>query len=154
MKPQTSAFLDKSRELLGRAGTMLGVGLNEDAGRTAYLAGLHAAQALIFESTGKTIKRHSGVQREFARLVKDDPRFDMELRAFLPRTYNLKAIADYETGAGSQVSSEAARNAIQAAAGLWSVCLAFFPRTAARQARRCRAKAMIVSRVCQTPRAA
>jgi uncharacterized protein (UPF0332 family) len=68
--------------------------LNEDAGRTAYLAGLHAAQALIYESTGKVIKRHSGVQREFARLVKDDPRFDMELRAFLPRTYHLKAIAE------------------------------------------------------------
>jgi len=38
------------------------------------------------------------VQGEFARLVKNDPRFDMELRAFLPRTYNLKAIADYQTG--------------------------------------------------------
>jgi len=34
---------------------------------------------------------------EFARLVKDDPRFDTELRAFLPRTYNLKAIADRPT---------------------------------------------------------
>jgi uncharacterized protein (UPF0332 family) len=115
MKPQTSAFLEKSRELLGRADTMLGVGLNEDAGRTAYLAGLHAAHALIFETTGKAIKRHSGVQREFARLVKDDPRFDRELRAFLPRTYNLKAIADYETGPALQVSAEAARDAIQTA---------------------------------------
>ena len=115
MKPQTGAFLDKSRELLDRAETMLGAGLNADAGRTAYLAGLHAAQALIFESTGKAIRRHSGVQREFARLVKDDPRYDMELRAFLPRTYNLKAIADYETGPGSQVSGESARDAVQTA---------------------------------------
>jgi hypothetical protein len=42
LKPQARAFLDKSRELLDRADTMLGVGLNEAAGRTAYLAGLHA----------------------------------------------------------------------------------------------------------------
>lgn len=43
VKPQTAAFLDKSRELLAEADTMLAVGLNEAAGRTAYLAGLHAA---------------------------------------------------------------------------------------------------------------
>ena len=79
MKPRTSAFLDQAGEHLARAGTMLGVGLNEDAGRAAYLAGLHAAQAFIFESTGRAVKRHSGVQTEFARLVKDDPRFDVEL---------------------------------------------------------------------------
>src|SRR5437870_2078967 len=41
MKPQTGAFLDKSRALLDQAGKMLGVGLNDAAGRTAYLAGLH-----------------------------------------------------------------------------------------------------------------
>ena len=46
MKPQSGAFLEKSLELLDQADTMLGVGLNEAAGRTAYLAGLHAAQAL------------------------------------------------------------------------------------------------------------
>jgi uncharacterized protein (UPF0332 family) len=77
--------------------------------------GLYAAQALIFESTDKARKRHSGVQREFARLVKDNPRFDVQLRAFLPRTYNLKTIADYETGPGSQVSPESAREAVQTA---------------------------------------
>lgn len=115
MKPQASAFLDKSRELLDDADTMLGVGLNEAAGRTAYLAGLHAAQALIFERTDRVFKRHSTVQRELGRLVKDDPRFDPALRAFLPRAYNLKAIADYETGPGSRVSPESAREAMQTA---------------------------------------
>jgi len=38
---------------LGEAETMLRVGLNEAAGRTAYLAAYHAAQALIFEHAGK-----------------------------------------------------------------------------------------------------
>ena len=70
MKPQSGAFLDKSRGLLGQAEKMLAVDLAEAAGRTAYLAGLHAAQALIFERTGKVIKRHRGVQNELQRLTK------------------------------------------------------------------------------------
>lgn len=115
MKPQAAAFLEKAQELLDRADTMLGVGLNEDAGRTAYLAGLHAAQAFLFETTGRVFKRHGTVQSEFGRLVKDEPRVDIELRAFLGRTYNLKAIADYETGPGSHVSPESAREATRTA---------------------------------------
>ena len=115
MKPETALFLEKSRGLLDQAETMLRVGLNEAAGRTAYLAGFHAAQGLVFETTGRVFKRHSTVQAEFGRMVKDDPRFDVALRAFLPRAYNLKSIADYGTGAGSQVSSESARDAIQTA---------------------------------------
>jgi uncharacterized protein (UPF0332 family) len=62
------------------------------------MAGLHEAQALIFERTSRVIKRHRGVQSELRRLTKDEPRFDLELSAFLGRTSNLKAVADYETG--------------------------------------------------------
>jgi uncharacterized protein (UPF0332 family) len=40
---------------------------------------------------------------------------DDELRTFLGRTYNLKAIADYETGPGAEVSPERAAEAITAA---------------------------------------
>jgi uncharacterized protein (UPF0332 family) len=87
----------------------------DEAGREAYLAGLHAAQALIVEATGKIVKTHRGVQREMARLTKDAPDFDIELRAFLGRTYNLKAIADYETGPGSKVSPESATDAMTTA---------------------------------------
>lgn len=115
MKPETALFLDKARELLEQAESMLGVNLNEAAGRTAYLAGFHAAQALIFETHGRVFKRHASVQGEFGRLVKDEPRFDVALRTFLPSTYNLKAIADYETGPGSHVSADSARAALQKA---------------------------------------
>jgi uncharacterized protein (UPF0332 family) len=115
LKPETALFLEKSRELLDQAEMMRGVGLNEAAGRTAYPAGFHAAQALVFETTGRVFKRHSSVQAEFGRLVKNDPRFDITLRAFLPRAYNLKSIADYGTGSGSHVSRESAREAIQTA---------------------------------------
>jgi len=100
MKSESAAFLQKSREAFDKAQGML-PRWPDEAGRAAYLAGLHAAQALIFENTGKVIKRHRGVQRELARLMKDQQRFDADLRAFLGRTYNLKAIADYETGPGS-----------------------------------------------------
>ena len=50
MTPQAGRFLEKAQELLAEAETMLGVGLNDAAGRTAYLAGFHAAQAFIFEA--------------------------------------------------------------------------------------------------------
>jgi hypothetical protein len=62
----------------------------DETGRAAYLAGLHAARAFIFETTGEVTKSHRRAQNEFRRLVKDDPRVDMELRAFLGRTFNLK----------------------------------------------------------------
>ena len=115
MKAQTSAYLDKSRELLDEANAILRIDLYEAAGRTAYLAGFHAAQALIFETSGRVYKSHSGVHGEFSRLVKDDPHVDDDLRAFLGRAYGLKAIADYETGPGSHVSAESARDAIATA---------------------------------------
>jgi len=87
----------------------------DEAGRAAYLAGFHAAQALLFEKTVRVFKTHKGVQAEFLKLTKDDPRFDSELRAFLGHAHNLKAIADYETGPGSKVSAEKAQAAIQTA---------------------------------------
>lgn len=37
---------------------------------------------------------------------------DDQIRAFLGRTYDLKAIADYETGPDSHISAERAREAI------------------------------------------
>ena len=115
MKPQSAAFLEKARDLLGRASALLAQEFTDEAGRAAYLAGHHAAQALIFERDDRVFKSHKGVQGELARLVKDDPRFDSELRAFLGRTYNLKAIADYETGPGSKVSHAQAAEAIATA---------------------------------------
>jgi len=66
VKAQTSAYLDKSRELLDEADAILRFDLYEAAGRTAYLAGFHAAQALIFETSGRIYKSHSGVQASLA----------------------------------------------------------------------------------------
>ncbi len=115
MTPQAVRFLEKAQKLLAEAEIMLSVGLTDAAGRTAYLAGFHAAQAFIFERAGRMLKSHKGVQTEFLRLTKDDPKVGAELRAFLPRAYNLKSIADYETGPGSEVSPETAKQTASAA---------------------------------------
>jgi uncharacterized protein (UPF0332 family) len=70
VKGQSDAFLEKSRELLDEAGDIFGINRHE----AAYMARFHAAQALIFETSGRIYKTHSGVQSEFSRLVKDDAR--------------------------------------------------------------------------------
>ena len=98
MTPEADRFLQTAQKHLERARIMLSVGLNEDTGRAAYLAGFHAAQAFIFEKIGKVLKTHKGVQTEFLRITKDDLCFKAELRIFLSHAYNFRAIADYETG--------------------------------------------------------
>ena len=73
MKPETALYLEKAQTLLSEAEAIFDIHVHEVAGRTVYLAGFHAAQALIFENTEKTPKTHSGVQTEFLRLTKSDP---------------------------------------------------------------------------------
>jgi uncharacterized protein (UPF0332 family) len=114
VKPETASYLEKAQTLLAEADAIFDIHLNEAAGRTAYLAGFHAAQAFIFEHTGKAPKTHSGVHTEFLRLTRDDPRLDSDLRIFLSQSYNLKAIADYETGPDSRVSFERVTRTIEA----------------------------------------
>ena len=115
MKPESAAFMEKSREFLVKAEGMRDNDWPDEAGRASYLAGLHAARALIFETSGEITKSHKRVQSEFGRLTRDDPRFDQELRAFLGRAYNLKVIADYETGPRSRVSGQSAGAAVRTA---------------------------------------
>jgi hypothetical protein len=54
--PEAKEHFDKARQCLIRARTILAAGVGEDAGRNAYLAAFHAAQALIAERTGKDAK--------------------------------------------------------------------------------------------------
>lgn len=98
MTPEAAGHLDKARECLMRARIILAAGIAEDAARAAYLAAFHGAQALIAERTGRVAKTHKGAHVAFARLTKDEPRIDMELRRFLPQSFNMKAVADYELG--------------------------------------------------------
>jgi uncharacterized protein (UPF0332 family) len=112
--PETEQFLDKERRLIDEAEATAGLGLSDAAGRAAYIAGFHVAQALLSEKTGRTAKTHRGVQTEFLRLTKDS-NLQPDLRAFLSHAYQLKAIADYETGENSRVSTEQATRAVATA---------------------------------------
>ena len=54
MTPEASEHLAKAREYLVKARGLPDVmHYNDEAGRAAYLAGFHAAQALICERTGR-----------------------------------------------------------------------------------------------------
>ena len=99
--------------MLIEADGMLGMKYYDAAGRAAYLSGFHAAHALISERTARAVKTHRGVNAELHCLTREDPRLDTELRAYLGRAYNLKAIADYETGPQSEVSPELATEAVE-----------------------------------------
>lgn len=112
MTPEAALFLSKAQRLLKEAEAMLGIGLFEAAGRSAYLAAFQAAQAYISESTGRVAKTHKGVHTEFQRLTAADLHLAHELRSFLSRAYNLKAIADYETHPDQEVTAERAAQAL------------------------------------------
>jgi len=113
--PEAARYIDKAQQCVINARISLSVKLTNDAGRGAYPAAFHAAQALIFERTGKVAKTHRGVHTVFARLVKREPQLDQSLPAFLQRTYNLKAVADYETGPDSDIAPERAAAAVDGA---------------------------------------
>lgn len=115
MTPEAAGYLDKARRCLAFARTNLDVGLGNDAGRNAYLAAFHAAQALVFERTGKIAKSHHGVHAEFSRLALAESGLDGECRRFLARSYNLKAVADYEVGPDSEIPLDRAATAIAGA---------------------------------------
>ena len=115
MTPEGERFLQNADDHLERGQIMIRDGLNYDAGRAAYLAAFHAAQALIFERTGKVAKTHKGVNIEFLRATRDDPCFTPEQRGFLSKAYDFKAVADYDTGPIADVSSQEAVDALEAA---------------------------------------
>ena len=115
MKPETRAYLDKAPQLLAHARAILAIDLGDDAGRDAYLAALHAAQALIFERSARVAKTHRGVHGLFIRLVAGEPLVDAGLRQFLSEGYKLKATADYEIGPEATVPLDAAAEAVATA---------------------------------------
>ena len=115
MTPESQAYLEKSKELLAEADSLLSHGFNNAAGRDAYLAGFHAAQALISEKVGKPARTHMGVHSEAHRLLSADPNIDQDLLKFLSRAYNLKAVADYETGPQAVIPMDRLNDAIELA---------------------------------------
>jgi uncharacterized protein (UPF0332 family) len=98
MKAETADYLAKARATLAGAQQIATLPLPHIAAREAYLAVFHAAEAYIFETTGKVAKTHRGVRSEFSRLAKDEPRIARDLIAFLGAAYQFKTRADYTVG--------------------------------------------------------
>jgi uncharacterized protein (UPF0332 family) len=107
--PEAEDHLVKAREYLSKARELLEVvHFHDEAARAAYLAGFHAAQALISERTGRIAKTHRGVRNAFARLSKDDPRLG-RFTQFLGKAYRRKEVVDYHVGPQAVVSESDAR---------------------------------------------
>ena len=70
--------------MLTRGQRMLAADLIEDAGRAAYLAAFHAAQAFIYERQRRTLKTHGGMRSEFAKLIRDDTSVRLICAALCP----------------------------------------------------------------------
>ena len=63
MKDAAHFLLVKASKLLLTAQSLIRDGYPNDAGRGAYLAAYHAAQAYIVDHTGRIAKTHSGTTR-------------------------------------------------------------------------------------------
>lgn len=114
-RPETAAYLAKARQLLKEAQIVVANDLPDAAGRAAYLAAFHAAQALVFDAAGKAARSHSGVRSEFARLARAEPRIGRVFPTFLARAYSLKENADYAIGHEAGVTVADAEQAIEMA---------------------------------------
>jgi uncharacterized protein (UPF0332 family) len=119
--PEAKEHLNKAHQCLVRARTILTSGVGEDAGRNAYLAAFHAAQALIAERTGKDAKTHRGVHAQFARLTRKRAAAWYRGGQFLAQAYDIKSIADYGLGPDSGVPIDRAGAPIDTAERFVSV---------------------------------
>lgn len=114
MKPETADYLGKARSTLADAAKIANLPLPHIAAREAYLAVFHAAEAYIFEHTGKVAKTHRGVRSEFSRLARSDQLVSRDLISFLGTAYQFKTVADYGT-AVVPISTEVASAAMSTA---------------------------------------
>jgi uncharacterized protein (UPF0332 family) len=90
VKAEAADYLAKAHATLEDARRIAALPLPHIAAREAYLAVFHAAEAYIFEQTGKAAKTHRGVRSEFARLAKAEPRIARDLVSFLGTAYQFK----------------------------------------------------------------
>jgi len=119
MKAETADYLEKARATVADARQIATLPLPHIAAREAYLAVFHAAQAYIFERTGKVAKTPRGVRSEFTRLSRTEPRIGRALVTFLGTAYQFKTRSDYTIGSTvAPITDPEATAAIDTAARL------------------------------------
>ncbi len=112
MNRESDYYLEKARRDLDEARKIMQISLPNVAARSAYYAVFHAAEAVIFDKTGRVAKTHRGVRVEFARVSKDDPRFPTTMTAFLAKVYGYKEISDYNVDPDVIITMQDAEDAI------------------------------------------
>lgn len=115
MKPETADFLTAADHALSKAHRIQAIDILDEAARHAYYAQFHAAQALIFERTGKIARTHKGVSKEFHKLAKAETAFPPGIASQLSKAYRYKETADYETGIVAPITLPLASDAIATA---------------------------------------
>jgi uncharacterized protein (UPF0332 family) len=120
MTPEAADYLGKARQCLDDARQIAAATpLHHIVAREAYLAAYHAAEAYLFERTGRAAKTHRGLRSEFSRLARSEPSIGREFLTFLAEGYEYKSIADYSIGSASPpITAEDGRSAIVTAARL------------------------------------
>ena len=121
MTPEAARYLDKARQCLADA-VLYQPLVPRIAGREAYLAAFHAAEALIYERTGKITKTHRGLRAQFGRITRGDSRVDRALSEFLGQAYELKSLADYGTGERRPFRSPPLRRPSKPPGASWTTC--------------------------------
>ena len=97
MKPEAADYLGKARQCLDDAKQIAAATpLHHIVAREAYLAAYHAAEAYLFERTGKAAKTHRGLRSEFGRLARGDPRIGREFLTFLAEGCEDKSNAELQ----------------------------------------------------------
>jgi uncharacterized protein (UPF0332 family) len=114
VKQETADALQRARQCLRDAARILPV-VPRVAAREAYLAAFQAAQALIWERTGRVSKTHRGVRAQFSLLTRDEPQFSHDHVLFLAHGYEIKSWADYGSGPQGYVIPITPSEAIEAA---------------------------------------
>ena len=115
MKPQATSFLSAADRAIANRHTVLTVNIPDQAARLAYYAQFYAAQALIFERTGKIAKTHKGVAAQFHLLATAETLLTPSLAAELSAAYYFKDAADYNASAALAITPDQARDAIAVA---------------------------------------
>jgi len=115
MTPEAACYMDTAERALLDARAVLAANVPSQAARLAYQSQFHAAQALIFERTGKISKTHKGVDRQFHNLARGETYFPVGLAAELTRAYSFKENADYGTDPAALATPDEARGAIAVA---------------------------------------
>jgi uncharacterized protein (UPF0332 family) len=62
--PEAAAYLERGGEVLNDPRQIVAIGLAKVAARSAYYAAFHAAEAYIFEKSGRIAKTHKGVRND------------------------------------------------------------------------------------------